>query len=71
MVVRADQKKIPENYIQNHRRDPLRPGALGLGENIAGVMNNVFKLYCLVTPIGTAIVSDTWLGRFQTVCLAS
>lgn len=59
-----------ENYIQNSRTDPLRPGALGLGESIAGVMNNTFTLFSLVTPICAAIIADSWLGRFRTLCLA-
>ena len=59
-----------ENYIQHDRSDPLRPGALGLGQSIAGVMNNIFTMYSLITPIGAAIVADTWLGRFRTLLMA-
>ena len=59
-----------ENYIQNSRDDPLRPGALGLGQSIASLMNNLFTLYSLVTPLCAAIVADSWLGRFRTLCLA-
>jgi hypothetical protein len=60
----------PENYIQNSRQDPLRPGALGLGQSIASLMNNLFTLYSQITPICAAVVADSWLGRLRTLYLA-
>ncbi|TAQ87321.1 hypothetical protein B7494_g4358 [Chlorociboria aeruginascens] len=59
-----------QNYIQNSRTDPLRPGALGLGQSLAGVIQNCFTLFSLMTPICAAIIADSWLGRYRTLCIA-
>ena len=58
----------PENYIQNRRDDPLRPGALGLGQNIASMMINSFTLVSQVTPLATAAIADSYLGNYKTLC---
>jgi POT family proton-dependent oligopeptide transporter len=56
-----------ENYIQNRRDDPLRPGALGLGQDIASLMINCFTLFSQVTPLATAAIADSYLGHYKTL----
>ncbi|KAI9762450.1 MAG: peptide transporter ptr2 [Chaenotheca gracillima] len=58
-----------ENYMQNPRDDPLRPGALGLGQKTATGLSYFFSFWCYVTPILGAIIADSWLGRYKTICL--
>lgn len=41
---------IKENYIQNPLHDPLRPGALGLGQNLATMVVTLFNLLMYITP---------------------
>jgi POT family proton-dependent oligopeptide transporter len=56
-----------ENYIQNRSDDPLRPGALGLGQDIASLMVNCFTLVSQVTPLATAAIADSYLGHYKTL----
>lgn len=56
-----------ENYIQNRRDDPLRAGALGLGQDIASLMINCFTLVSQVTPLATATIADSYLGHYKTL----
>ena len=56
-----------QNYIQNPFDDPLRPGALNLGQATATRLNNVFSLFVYVTPVGAAIIADSWLGKYKTL----
>jgi len=56
-----------ENYIQNMSTDPLRPGALGLGQSKATTLVNMFRIISYMTPVAAAIVADGYLGRYRTV----
>ncbi|KAJ4312541.1 peptide transporter ptr2 [Neodidymelliopsis sp. IMI 364377] len=58
---------ILQNYIQNRMDDPLRPGALGLGQDIASLMINCFTLVSQVTPLATAAIADSYLGHYKTL----
>lgn len=62
---------IAENYAQNALNDPLRPGALGLGQARATNLNDAFQFIVYLSPTGWAIVADTWLGRYKTICIAT
>ena len=42
---------VKENYIQNPLHDPLRPGALGLGQNLATMVVTLFNLLMYITPL--------------------
>ena len=56
-----------ENYVQNTIHDPLRPGALGLGQSTSSLLNNAFLVLSYTTPMFAAVVSDEHLGRFRTI----
>ncbi|KAF8533872.1 POT family-domain-containing protein [Trichophaea hybrida] len=58
-----------QNYMQNARDDPLRPGALRLGQSSASSLQYFFQFWCYVTPVIGAIVADAWLGRYNAICL--
>ncbi|PLN75343.1 POT peptide transporter [Aspergillus taichungensis] len=60
-----------QNYIQNPREDPFRPGALGMGQTAATGINYFFVCWCYMAPILGAVVADTFLGRFKTIVLAT
>ncbi|KAE9973412.1 hypothetical protein EG327_009099 [Venturia inaequalis] len=56
-----------QNYLQIPRQYGAVPGALGLGQSTATNIYNAFFLFSFLTPMGFAIVSDVWLGRFKTL----
>ncbi|KAH6686236.1 oligopeptide transporter [Plectosphaerella plurivora] len=58
-----------QNYIQNQRGGAI-PGALGLGQQTATNLNNMFLLIQFVTPIPFAILSDARLGRLKTLFIS-
>lgn len=58
-----------ENYIQNSRGGAI-PGALGLGQQTATNLNNMFLLIQFVTPIPFAVLSDARLGRLKTLFIS-
>ncbi|EAW12271.1 oligopeptide transporter [Aspergillus clavatus NRRL 1] len=60
-----------QNYLQNAKDDPLRPGGLGLGQSYATLINLSFTVWCYVTPIFGAIIADQYLGRKATITHAS
>ncbi|KAF5096740.1 hypothetical protein D0Z03_001556 [Geotrichum reessii] len=57
-----------QNYMQN-QRGGLRPGAIGLGQQGASALSYFFQFWCYVTPIFGAIISDKYLGKFNTICV--
>ncbi|KAL1297995.1 hypothetical protein AAFC00_006501 [Neodothiora populina] len=59
-----------QNYVQNRRGDPVRPGALGLGESKASMLVTIFLLISYVTPTLAAVVSDNYLGKFRTISIS-
>ncbi|KAE8137336.1 POT family-domain-containing protein [Aspergillus pseudotamarii] len=56
-----------QNYIQNPRDDPLRPGGIGLGQAYATMVNQGFLLWCYITPVVGAVVAEQYLGRVKTI----
>lgn len=51
--------------------DNLRPGALGVGQARATNLNDAFQFLVYMSPLGWAIVADTRLGRYRTICIAT
>ncbi|OKL61511.1 hypothetical protein UA08_03100 [Talaromyces atroroseus] len=60
-----------QNYIQNPRNDPLRPGGIGLGQASATMINQGFVLWCYITPIVGAVVAEQYVGRLKTIIYSS
>ncbi|KAJ7747785.1 di/tri peptide transporter 2 [Mycena metata] len=58
-----------QNYMQNNRDDPLRPGALGLGQSAATRLSYFLTFFVYATSFGGAVVSDGWLGRYKSLTL--
>lgn len=59
-----------ENYAQHERGFHAVPGALGLGQSKATSITNGFFVFSFLTPMLFGIISDTWLGRYNTLILA-
>ncbi|PFH49857.1 hypothetical protein AMATHDRAFT_62389 [Amanita thiersii Skay4041] len=45
-------------------------GALGLGQRASTGLTTFYQFWCYVTPLLGAWIADTYLGRFNTVCVA-
>ena len=58
-----------ENYLQLSPDDPVRPGALGLGQARAILIIYVWLIYIYVTPLAGGLLADCWLGRRKTIQL--
>ncbi|CAG9981779.1 unnamed protein product, partial [Clonostachys byssicola] len=56
-----------QNYMQNPYGNPLRPGALGLGQANASSISYGFTFWMYVTPMVGAWLADSFLGRFRTI----
>ncbi|KAK4155284.1 putative peptide transporter ptr2 [Chaetomidium leptoderma] len=61
---------IWQNYMQNERASRAVPGALGLGQSVATSISNGFFVFSFLTPMLFAVVSDVWLGRYNTLIVA-
>lgn len=60
----------PENYMQHESNEGAIPGALGLGQATATTISSAFLFFTFLAPVPFAILSDTWLGRYKTLCLS-
>ncbi|KAJ6597790.1 POT family-domain-containing protein [Mycena vulgaris] len=58
-----------QNYMQNNRDNPLRPGALGLGQSAATRLSYFFTFFVYAMSFGGAVVADGWLGRYKSLTL--
>ncbi|KAL7904102.1 PTR2 domain-containing protein [Trichoderma velutinum] len=59
-----------QNYMQNSADNVAIPGALGLGQAAATNISSAFLFLSFLVPTMFAILSDTWLGRYRTLCLS-
>ena len=60
-------KTPTENYLQLSPDDPLRPGALGLGQARAVLIIYIWFVYSYSTPLAGGLLADCWLGRRKTI----
>ncbi|KAF2819833.1 oligopeptide transporter [Ophiobolus disseminans] len=56
-----------QNYMQNSINDPFRPGALGMGQAKATIINYAFITFGFLTPVPMAVVADKWTGRYKAI----
>ncbi|KAF2009736.1 PTR2-domain-containing protein [Aaosphaeria arxii CBS 175.79] len=56
-----------QNYMQNSIDDPFRPGALGMGQAKATIVNYAFITFGFITPVPMAVVADKWTGRYRAI----
>ncbi|ORY59326.1 oligopeptide transporter [Pseudomassariella vexata] len=59
--------QVLQNYLQLFPDDPVRPGALGLGEARAVLIIYIWFIYSYSTPLVGGLVADCWLGRRKTI----
>ncbi|KAJ8132569.1 hypothetical protein O1611_g1054 [Lasiodiplodia mahajangana] len=59
-----------QNYLQNPRGSNPSPGALGLGESKASIIQNAYLFFQYLTPLPFAILSDMWIGRYKTMVIS-
>ncbi|KAF8635262.1 hypothetical protein AX15_000485 [Amanita polypyramis BW_CC] len=45
-------------------------GALGLGQQASTGLTTFYQFWCYITPLLGAYIADTYLGRYNTVCIA-
>ncbi|KAL2257918.1 hypothetical protein VTK26DRAFT_8974 [Humicola hyalothermophila] len=60
---------IWQNYMQHERGFQTVPGALGLGQSTATSISNAFFVFLFLTPTLFGVISDVWLGRYNTLLL--
>ncbi|TDZ61176.1 Peptide transporter PTR2 [Colletotrichum trifolii] len=60
---------IWQNYMQNERASRAVPGALGLGQATATAVSNGFFIFLFLMPSCFAVISDIYLGRYNTLLL--
>ncbi|OTA52015.1 oligopeptide transporter [Hypoxylon sp. EC38] len=56
-----------QNYLQLSPDDPIRPGALGLGQARAVLVVYIWFIYSYSTPLVGGLLADCWLGRRKTI----
>ncbi|KAK5997486.1 putative peptide transporter ptr2 [Cladobotryum mycophilum] len=56
-----------QNYIQNAYNDPLRPGALGLGQAKATLLVNMFLIISYTTPMVAGFLADSYFGCYRVI----
>lgn len=59
-----------QNYMQNSPSDSPK-GVLNLANQGATALSYVWTFWCYLSPIIGAYVADTWLGKFNTICVFS
>ncbi|KAL2133427.1 hypothetical protein VTI74DRAFT_2353 [Chaetomium olivicolor] len=55
--------------MQHKRGFHAVPGALGLGQSTATSISNAFFVFMFLTPMLFGVISDGWLGRYNTLLL--
>jgi POT family proton-dependent oligopeptide transporter len=55
--------------MQHERGSGAVPGALGLGQSTATSISNAFFVFMFLAPMFFGVVSDVWIGRYNTLVL--
>lgn len=55
--------------FQNYMQYPKPRGVLNLNQNGATALSYFWQFWCYVTPIFGAWVADTYLGKYNTICI--
>lgn len=57
-----------QNYMQNSPTDHPK-GVLNLGNSGATALSYFWQFWCYITPILGAWIADTYLGKYNTICV--
>lgn len=64
------QQKLPPGSHTGAGFANGQSGALGLGQRASTGLTTFYQFWCYVTPLLGAYIADTYLGRFNTICIA-
>ncbi|KAF5372369.1 hypothetical protein D9615_009259 [Tricholomella constricta] len=64
------QQKLPPGSHTGAGFAKGQSGALGLGQRASTGLTTFYQFWCYVTPLFGAWIADTYLGRFNTICIA-
>ncbi|KAG5637406.1 hypothetical protein H0H81_004664 [Sphagnurus paluster] len=64
------QQKLPPGSHTGAGFANGQSGALGLGQRGSTGLTTFYQFWCYVTPLLGAYIADTYLGRFNTICIA-
>ncbi|KAF8635253.1 hypothetical protein AX15_000479 [Amanita polypyramis BW_CC] len=64
------QQPLPHGSRTGAGGKDSQSGALGLGQRASTGLTTFYQFWCFVTPLYGAYIADTYLGRYNTVCVA-
>ncbi|KAG5339839.1 hypothetical protein C0989_003348 [Termitomyces sp. Mn162] len=64
------QQKLPPGSHTGAGFTHGQSGALGKGQRASTGLTTFYQFWCYVTPLLGAYIADTYLGRFNTICIA-
>ncbi|KAG5638605.1 hypothetical protein H0H81_011495 [Sphagnurus paluster] len=64
------QQKLPPGSRTGAGFADGQSGALGLGQQASTGLTTFYQFWCYVTPLFGAYIADTYLGRYNTICIA-
>jgi len=66
----VQQKLPPGSHTGAAKSTGGQSGALGLDQRASTGLTTFYQFWCYVTPLLGAYIADTYLGRFNTTCIA-
>ncbi|KAF8872958.1 peptide transporter PTR2A [Infundibulicybe gibba] len=64
------QQPLPDGSHSGAGGANGQSGALGLGQRASTGLTTFYQFWCYITPLIGAWIADTYLGRFNTICIA-
>ncbi|TFK37850.1 POT family-domain-containing protein [Crucibulum laeve] len=64
------QQPLPDGSHTGAGGASGQSGALNLGQQASTGLTTFYQFWCYVTPLLGAYIADTYLGRFNTICIA-